>query len=154
MTTKWLQERPHGSKNDYGMPPRRASRGLRPRCCRVNMAHTRQSRPISGLGFLVKGLKTFCNRSRFARQRSLPDKDGGHSGRPAKTVVGSDLRDAARCRMTGVTLHSNSDRCRRGAHPRRTALLLPAASSPLSSRVMRPPLGNRRRRRSLSRTPA
>jgi hypothetical protein len=25
--TKWLQERPNGSKNDYDIPPRRASRG-------------------------------------------------------------------------------------------------------------------------------
>ena len=28
MPTKWLQERPNGSKNDPGMPHRRASRGL------------------------------------------------------------------------------------------------------------------------------
>ena len=27
MPTKWLQERHNGSKNDTGMPPRRASRG-------------------------------------------------------------------------------------------------------------------------------
>ena len=29
MPTKWLKERQDGSKNDVGMPPRRASRGLR-----------------------------------------------------------------------------------------------------------------------------
>ena len=27
--------------------------------CRVNMAHTKQSRPYSGIGFQVKALETF-----------------------------------------------------------------------------------------------
>jgi len=37
--------------------------------CRANMAHIRQSRPDSSLGFQVKVLKPFLNGSLFARER-------------------------------------------------------------------------------------
>ena len=57
MPTRWLQEQPHGSKNDHGMPPRRASRGYN---IRIRLGLFLCDASLTSKMKMLKGVRDFC----------------------------------------------------------------------------------------------
>jgi len=62
---------PVSSLHHHGQPQGRPHQGYEPFLCRVDMAHTRQSRPDSGLGLLAKEVQTFSSCCLFDPKRPL-----------------------------------------------------------------------------------
>ena len=87
MPQKWLQERPNGSKNDPGMPPRRASRGK-----------TVQARIWPWLSGETSYILSSC--SLFARRRTVPGQPEARcrSSPAPSNDYGTDTIDKARFR--------------------------------------------------------